>query len=385
MFSKERIITTLNHQEPDKVPYDLGGTCITGIISGAYSRLLSYLDIDEGLTEVHSVRAQRVKLSGEILKKFEVDTRGIFATTPTETREVDIRKERDGSKVFVDEFGTTWKLSKGGYNYNPIDYPLEGDLDKKAIVNHSWPEAKDPSRLDNLKEQAKRYRQLGKCVVLGNTLTGGIFGIAPRLRGYENFWKDLIQNPGLACATMDKLTELEMEFFGLVLKELGSYIDIVVELDDLGSQRGPLISPALYRKYVKPRHKKLFSFIKKEAENRVYILFHSDGSIYELIPDLIESGVDILNPVQYTAVNMDAAKLKKEFGDELTFWGGGIDTQNVLPKGSLSEVKDEVKRQIDILAPGGGFVFSTVHNIQPDVPPENIIAMWEALQEYGGY
>jgi uroporphyrinogen decarboxylase len=136
----------------------------------------------------------------------------------------------------------------------------------------------------------------------------------------------------------------------------------------------------MYRKFVKPRQKKLYSFIKKKAP--VYIFLHSCGSIYELIPDIIETGVDILNPLQFNTPNMDTLKLKKEFGDVLTFWGGGIDTQQTLPKGNTMQVRDEVKRQIDILSPGGGFVFSTVHNIQPDVPPENIVAMMEAFLDY---
>jgi uroporphyrinogen decarboxylase len=182
---------------------------------------------------------------------------------------------------------------------------------------------------------------------------------------------------------MDKLLEIEMGYWDLILSALGDYIDVVLTANDFAGQKGLLISPSTYRKYIKPRQKKLNSFIKKKKPY-VYIFFHSCGSIYDLIPDLIDTGIDIINPVQVSAVKMDTRKLKKEFGDVLSFWGG-IDTQKILPHGGSQEVKDEVKRRIDDLAPGGGFVFAPVHNIQPDVPPENIIAMWEALQEYGEY
>ena len=160
---------------------------------------------------------------------------------------------------------------------------------------------------------------------------------------------------------------------------------MVVEADDLGTQERPLISPDLYRKRIKPRHRRIFETIRKASAHKVFIFFHSCGSIRELIGDLIEIGVDALNPVQVSAKGMDTKRLKAEFGGELCFWGGGVDTQRVLPYGSPRQVKDEVRRRIEDLAPGGGFVFSAVHNIQADVPPENIMAMWEALQEYGVY
>ena len=155
-------------------------------------------------------------------------------------------------------------------------------------------------------------------------------------------------------------------------------------VDDLGTQGGPLISPDMYRRLIKPRQQELFSFIKKKAPH-AKIFFHSCGSVYHFIGDLIEAGVDILNPVQVAAADMDSKRLKKEFGNDVVFWGGGVDTQRVLPYGTPQEVRDEVKRRLDDLAPSGGFVFATVHNIQGDVPPENIVAMWETLQEYGSY
>jgi uroporphyrinogen decarboxylase len=160
-------------------------------------------------------------------------------------------------------------------------------------------------------------------------------------------------------------------------------VDLVIEADDLAGQQALLMSPRTYRQVIQPRHKRLFSFIKAQAPVKVF--FHSCGAVRQLIPDLIEIGIDILNPVQISAAGMDLRELKREFGQELVFWGGGVDTQGVLGAASPQEVKEHVRRNIGALAPGGGFVFAAVHDIQADVPPENIMAMWEAWEEYGVY
>jgi uroporphyrinogen decarboxylase len=182
---------------------------------------------------------------------------------------------------------------------------------------------------------------------------------------------------------MDKVLELKWAYWGKCLEILGDTADVVQEADDFAGQHGLLISPRTYRNLVKPRHKELFDFIHKRTKAKVF--FHSCGSVRPVIPDLIEIGVDILNPVQVSAAGMDSAELKREYGKDLTFWGGGIDTQNVLGTGTPQQVREEVRRRVEDLMPGGGFVFAAVHNIQGNVPPENIVAMWEALQEYGVY
>ena len=176
-----------------------------------------------------------------------------------------------------------------------------------------------------------------------------------------------------------------MAYWDIALREAGEYADAVVEADDMAGQFNMLISPATYRKIVKPRHKKLLDFIK--ARTRAKVFFHSCGSIRKVIPDLIDVGVDILNPVQVNATGMDSAELKRAYGRDLTFWGGGVDTQGVFGRGAVDVegVKADVRHRIDDLAPGGGFVFATVHNIQANVPPENFMAMWETLQEFGKY
>jgi len=184
---------------------------------------------------------------------------------------------------------------------------------------------------------------------------------------------------------LDAIAEVKMKYWERALALVGKNVMMVSEADDLASQNCALISPQLYRKLIKPRHTKLFSFIKKHAAVDVKIFYHSCGAVAPLLPDLIEAGIDILNPVQVSAAGMDTKELKRQFGKDLTFYGGGVDTQRILPRGTPAEVRDEVRRRIDDLAPGGGFIFNTVHNIQADVPPENIVAMWEAVREYGVY
>ncbi|MFA0749475.1 uroporphyrinogen decarboxylase family protein [Fervidibacter sp.] len=241
----------------------------------------------------------------------------------------------------------------------------------------------EDARFDGLRYFAEKVRNEGRAFVLGG-ISAGMLEMGLWLRGFENFFCDLHENRSLAEAICDKILELKMRYWEKALSLLGDLVDVVQEGDDYGGQQGLLISPQIWREVFKPRLRQLFSHIKRCAPH-VSVFFHSCGSIYEIIPDLIEVGVDILNPVQVAAANMDTKRLKREFGDCLTFWGGGVDTQRVLPRGTPEQVREEVKRRIEDLAPGGGFVFATVHNIQDDVPPENILAMWEAVQEFGRY
>jgi uroporphyrinogen decarboxylase len=192
----------------------------------------------------------------------------------------------------------------------------------------------------------------------------------------------LARDPKGVEAFLDKLLEFKIQYWDAFLSAAGDTVNVICEADDYGTQKGTLISANMYRKFMKPRQEKLFSFIKKKYNVKVFL--HSCGSVYDIIPDFIEAGVDILNPIQASAAKMDPKTLKKEFGKDIVFWGG-IDTQRVLPYGTPAEVKDEVKRIIDELAPGGGFVLASVHNITSEVPPQNIVAMAEAVREYGKY
>jgi uroporphyrinogen decarboxylase len=195
----------------------------------------------------------------------------------------------------------------------------------------------------------------------------------------------MLVNRQFAHALLEKITEIKMQYWEKALEAVGENVLVVSEADDLATQESLFCSVDLYREMIHPYHKRLFQFILKTAKSRVHIFYHTCGASRPLIPLLIEEGVDILNPVQVSAHGMETAGLKRDFGKDITFWGGGVDTQFVLPHGTRLQVREEVKRRIEELAPGGGFVFSAVHNVQSDVPPENFMAMWEALQEFGTY
>ena len=192
---------------------------------------------------------------------------------------------------------------------------------------------------------------------------------------------DLAANPEFAGALLDKLVEVSINKLEQILPVAEGYVQVIVTGDDLGTQNGPQLSPKLYKKIVKPRHKYLYQYIKKYTSAHLFL--HTCGSVYEFIPDFIEMGVDVINPVQVSAKDMDTKRLKKEFSKDITFWGGGCDTQKVLPFGTPREVTEEVKRRVGDLVPGGGFVFSQVHVIQAGTPPENIMAMYDAVGKYG--
>jgi uroporphyrinogen decarboxylase len=207
--------------------------------------------------------------------------------------------------------------------------------------------------------------------------------MALRIRGMEEFLMDLVERPAEAERLLDKVLEVKLQYWTAALEDLGDVVDVLAEGDDFGTQTSPLISPSTFRQVFRPRLAGLVGAMKRAAPE-AFVFFHSCGSVRGILPDLIEIGVDALNPVQITAAGMEPAALKRDFGRDIAFWGGGIDTQEVLPRGTPEEVREAVRRSVAALASGGGFVFCTIHNIQADVPPENVVAMWEALRECGG-
>jgi len=381
MNSRQRVLRTLEHKEPDEIPFDLGSTKVTGITKNAYVNLLSYLGKDLGRDEpieFFDVTQQLVEVREDILEQLKVDIRGLM---PNVVRKNPHIEDHGDFLSFTDEWGMTYRMPKEkGHYFDLVKSPLSGNITQRDINNFPWPDPTDSHLLEGLEEKAKSFYEKGYAVIL-ESFGAGIFEMSCRIRGYEDFYSDLALNPKLACKIMDKFLELKICFYEVASERLGQYVQFVREGDDIAGQSGLLISPDIYRGYLKPRHKKLFEAQRKFFPEPLYIFFHSDGAIYDLIPDFIEIGVDILNPVQTNVKGMDIQRLKKEFGKELTFWGAGVNTQETLPKASPERVKQEVKERIEVLAPGGGFIFSAVHNIQDDVPPENIMAMWEALQE----
>jgi uroporphyrinogen decarboxylase len=381
---RQRVEAALNHKEPDRVPYDLGGTILTGIHQVAYRGLRARLGLPEVPVQIEDPIQQLALVHEDVKRLLQVDIHGV---NPGQARTPTPRPwSESGYDKLQDEWGIEWwKPQDGGFYYDMRHHPLAQTDTIKGLIGYKFPDPLDPGRYEGMSERADdlmNHRHVA--YVLGRNAPG-IFEIALWMRGFENFFCDMVANVPFAEALLDIIMEIKMKYWAKALEVVGSNVMMVSEADDLASQDRCLISRELYRKLIKPRHTKLFAFMKRQARAPIKIFYHSCGAIAELIPDLIESGVEVLNPVQVSAAGMDTKWLKQRFGKDLTFYGGGVDTQQVLPHGTPGQVRDEVRRRIEDLAPGGGFIFNTVHNIQADVSPANIVAMWETLREYGVY
>ena len=402
LSSRERIRATMNHEEPDRVPVDLGGCNASNIMVGPYRRLCEHLGIDVEPIYVANVREQTVIIDDRMADALGLDAKEIdlFPERWVEGRAYDgtpillpqgfVTEElEDGGRLFRDSRGNPeLKLPKGGFFFDIIRHPL-GDVASVADIDAFMDRIEGNDRpswadlpLDRLAAKVDKVGQRTGRFLVGSFL-GRIFQAAQTLRGFSNFMIDLIKRPALAEALLDRLAQAHIEAFDRYAETVGKSVDIILICDDLGMQQATWMSPETYRRQIKPYQARLYGHIKKKCD--APILLHSDGSLYPLIPDLIEIGVDALNPVQYTAKDMDLARLKREFGDDLCFWGGGVDTQHTLPFATAEEVAEEVKRNIDILAPGGGFVFAAVHNVVEGVPTENILATFRTAKEHGVY
>ena len=381
MTSRERVIKTLEHRQPDRVPFDLGSTLVTGITKNAYINLADALRENPGEIELSDTIQQLPVVSEDILKRLEVDIRGLI---PNFTRKNPDLEDKGDCFWFTDEWGVKWKMPKGSLYFSMAGCPFSGNISEQDIDNFPWPDPAEPALLEGLQQKAQEYYRQGYAVILEN-LCAGIFEMSCRVRGTEQFCMDLAMNPRIASKLLDKFVELKIRFYKAAAEKLGNYVQLIREGDDMAGQEALLISPQMYREFLKPRHKQLFEAQRKFFSSPFYIFFHSDGAIYDIIPDFIEIGIDVLNPVQLTAKGMNAEKLKKEYGKDLALWGGGVDTQHVLPTAKPEQVRRNVEDRIRCFAPGGGFIFGTVHNIQDDVPAENIMAMIEAFRKLREY
>jgi uroporphyrinogen decarboxylase len=272
----------------------------------------------------------------------------------------------------------------------PDDHPFYFDISNSPLAGLSldqirqypFPKGDDPSRFAGLRDRALALRQNSPYAVISG-ISGVVYEICWYLRGLENLFADMIERPEVLEALIDRTLGFWLDWFRLFLDEAGDVVDVIMIGDDLAGQNGPLFSPRIYRDLVKPRQKRLVRYIKSRTRARIW--YHSCGSVAAYIPDLLDNGIDILNPVQVSARDMDPATLKQRFGDRLVFWGGGIDSQHVLPRGTPDQVRANVRANLDAFKPGGGYVFNNVHNIQADVPPENILALYDAALEFGSY
>ena len=389
MKSSERLNLTLNHKEPDRVPYDLAGTTVTGINKKAFIRAMHYRGLSPEFErkEVDPIQ-QIVTPTEETLQKLNSDIRRIGSRRIPDFEK--IVSCQNGIQEVTDSWGCLWKMDESkDFYFNQNTFPLERYSSiEEGLRNYHFPDLTHQSQIirSDLSEQILNISDYG---VIADRNCAGLTETSLRLRGYENWYLDTMVDPSGVEKLLDLILEYKFSYWNLVIdwlieNNLQNRVNVISECDDLGTQSSTLLEPEYLRKTVIPRFGALWSHIKKRMPH-VKIFMHTCGSVRILLPDLIEAGLDILNPVQFTAASMELKGLKKEFGNDLTFWGGGVDTQSTLKNGSPEKIKDEVKRIIDILAPGGGFVYAPVHNIQEDVSAENFWVMWDTLMEYGLY
>jgi len=410
MNSRERLLSAVNHKEPDRIPVDIGATPSSGISAVAYHNLLKYLGMDLR-NHVYDVIQEVSQPDMEILDLFRVDVLDIgrfFNDYEDYWHELEIirgvsglypgwfkpEKQSDGSWLAPGASGEyIGKMPAGATFFDQMIFPyLEGYPDDYSNLAYEmsrviWGGFGFPP-FDRMEEKGF-WELLRKTVVEERARTDrallvgvgcNLFEWGTFLRRIDNFLVDLYMDPGNVTRLMDTLLERHMDFLGKICDSIGDIVDIIKFGDDLGTNAGPLIPLDIYKKFFMPRHKQMCEYVRKHSS--AHTMLHCCGGIYELIPGLIEAGFEILNPVQINAFEMEPERLKREFGRDITFWGGGVNTQSILNMAKPEEVKDNVRRNIEIFSKGGGYVFNTVHNILPDVPPQNIMAMFDAIREF---
>ena len=382
MTSRQRLLKALDHEQPDRIPIDLGGNQ-TGIHRLAYQALLEHLGMSDQVTIMDAVQ-QLARPCEALLERFHVDTRYIAAGAAADFRGGIVTESRDGRlwHDLVDEFGVRWSMPDDRPLYMDITYHPLARATIKDVREYPFPRGDDPGRFAGLRGRARALRKETPYAVVSG-ISGVVYEICWYLRGLEQWFMDMLTQPEFCEALLDQTLKFWMDWFRAFLDEVGDVVDVIMIGDDLAGQTGPLFRPAFYRQVVKPRHKRLVQYIRSRTKAKIW--YHTCGSCVQYLPDLLENGVDILNPVQISAVDMVPEKLKARFGDRLVFWGGAIDAQHVLASAPSERVYEEVRKNLAIWKPGGGYVFNNVHNIQAGVPPENIVAMFDAAYECGFY
>lgn len=373
MDRRERFRKITNFEEADRVPLDMGSH-VASIHRIAYAKLKEYLD-DPDLTnedEILDRMVQNVAPDEKLLRRYNIDFRWIAPHW------IDVSDVRDD--IYRDMWGIEWQYMLDAYSV--YSSPLSEAETAADIENHPWPDPTDPRLVAGLEKRAKRLYDNTDYVLVADSIKGGILTKALQIRGYEQMFADLANNIEFAEALMDKLLDLYKQFWSTFLAAVGPYVQMVYFTDDIGGQQSMMISPDTFRQLVKPRLAALIDHIKSEAD--VKFMYHTDGTVTPVIEDIIEMGVDVLNPIQTSALGMDTAVLKELYHGRLCFHGA-IDVQQMLPFSSPEEVRYDVARRLYDLGRGGGYILAPCHNIGSDVPPENIEAMYEAAKEYGRY
>lgn len=372
MTHRERLLAALSHEQPDKVPIDLGGTVDSSIVVEGYENLKRHFGI-EAENKLVNRMMRVVDVDERILKALDIDTRGVFMGAPIKGADQEVGPDR-----YRDLWGVVRVKPEHSYYYDIRSFPLSGEITVSDIANHPWPDPDDPGFVQGLKERVRWIRDNTECgAVLA--LPAPFVHVSQYLRGFEDWYCDVALNTKILEALFDAVLEVTFQVAKNVLDEVGQEVDVVITADDLGAQQGLQFSREDYLKYVKPRHERYFRQVHDLSPAR--LLFHTCGSVAAIIEDMIEIGVDAINPVQVTAAGMDPVELKKKYRGRMAFWGG-IDSQNTLPKGSVDDVKEMVEQRIVQMGKGGGYVLCAVHNIQPDVPLDNILAMFGHAREY---
>ncbi len=411
MNSRERILAAINHKQPDRIPVDLGATPSSGISVVAYHNLINYLGINHLKNHVYDVIQEVTQPEMKLLELFKVDVLDIgrfFNSSVNYWHRLELmkgypglypkwfnpEKQPDGSWLAAGQTGEyIGKMPVGATFFDQLIFPyVNGYPDNFNNISH------DMSRViwggfgfppyDRINEK-DFWKLLRETIIVERSKTDkalligvgcNLFEWGTFLRRIDNFLMDLYMDPVNVHRLLDKLLEMHMDFLSKICEAVGDIVEIVKFGDDLGTNTGPFMPNEIYNEFFRPRHKILCDYVK--ANTSAHTMLHCCGGIYELSPELIEAGFEILNPVQINAVNMEPERLKKEFGSEITFWGGGCNTQSILNRATPQQVKDHVRHNLEVFSAGGGYVFNSIHNIMPDVPPENIMAMFETVREF---
>ncbi len=378
---RDRVLAALAHEEPDRVPIVVGVSNATGIKARSYRRLAALLGLDPGERFIYDWPELGTALPTEaILERLGTDVRPVLDAFPAATLERN--RARPAHAPFVDDWGSGQVEVEEGHWF-PGVHPLREAVTLDAIEAYPWPDMDDPSRVAHAREAAAALAADGRYAIMATPWLLFPLERAFAMQGMDVFLANLAMEPEFAEALLRRIAALCRRLMGHFLDALGEDVDIIKIGDDLGTEQSLLMSPAMYRRLLKPIHAEYIAFIRERTKARVF--FHTDGDVFDLLDDLVEIGVDIVNPVQTSAGRMsDLAGLKRRYGERVSFCGA-IDTQRVLPMGTPAEVRAEVGRVIGQLAPGGGYLLAAVHTIMDEVPPENILAMVDAARDLGRY
>jgi len=403
MTSRQRVIAALNHQEPDRVPIDVGGSRVSGIAALAYRHLLEHLGVREEV-RIYDLKQQLAEPSLAMVERLGGDVLQVCRLGPTTGMPflaVDRWKAgrmTDGSPCLVPEAYQSRHLDDGSIEivfagevvarrsaaalyFDVCQAPLAAAQTPEDIDRFVFPDPWTQREEEYVQARIKFcYEQTDKAIFAGlPLLNGSFFEMSLAMFGYQRFMEHLLVNRPLVEHWLERMLENDFRTLERFLAVAGPYIQAIQLNDDFGAQEGLQISPRIYREVFKPCQQRWIEFVKQRTSAKVFL--HCDGAVAPILPDFIEIGIDVLNPLQTSAKGMDPGQIKAEYGDRLSFWGGGVETQSTLPFGTVDEIRGEVRRRMATLRPGGGYVFATIHNIQPDIPPEKILAVFDTARE----